>query len=80
MPDKQKKGKKAKGASVDKKLGVEFKGEMYYPAPQTLTESINPCAGKQDHTSCGPGCICLAGQCYYTLSMLKQMGVTVRGK
>lgn len=83
MPDDKNKGRKAANASVDKSLGVEINGEMYYPIPKPLTKGpseLNPCAGKTNNTSCGPGCICLNGQCYYTLSRLKQMGVTVRDK
>ena len=80
MSDDQNKGRKAADASVDRSLGVEINGEMYYPAPKPLTKELGPCAGKKDNTSCGPGCICRSGQCYYTLSKLKEMGVTVRDK
>lgn len=80
MSDDQNRGSKSADASVDRRLGVEINGEMFYPAPTPLTKALNPCAGKQNNTSCGPGCICLSGQCYYTLSKLKQMGVTVRDK
>jgi hypothetical protein len=63
----------AGGASVDASKGVEISGETYYPVARPL--DLNPCAGKNDGTSCGAGCVCRGGQCYYTLLRLQEMGI-----
>jgi hypothetical protein len=61
--------------SVDRNLGINIGGEMYYPL--AIASAINPCAGKADGTTCGAGCVCRSGQCYYTLFRLEQMGFTI---
>ena len=35
-------------------------GEIYYPMSRPA--ELNPCAGKNDGTSCGAGCVCKGGQ------------------
>jgi hypothetical protein len=84
MSDDQNNGKEAAGAAVDRNLGVDIGGEMYYPLPPSKSleapSELNPCAGKENGTSCGSGCVCRNGQCYYTLLRLQEMGVTVRDK
>ena len=61
------------GASVDVSKGVEIDGQTFFPLSHPL--ELNPCAGKDDGTSCGGGCVCRGGQCYYTLLRLKEMGI-----
>jgi hypothetical protein len=63
------------GGSVDLGKGVEIDGETFYPLSRPF--ELNPCAGKNDGTSCGPGCVCRGGQCYYTLRRLQEMGVKI---
>lgn len=65
-----------RGPAVDLNLGVEIDGERYYPHPSP-DAALNPCAGKENGTSCGPGCVCRNGQCYYTLDQLREMGVRI---
>ncbi|MBY5619687.1 hypothetical protein [Rhizobium leguminosarum] len=62
--------------SIDKNLGVTIRGEIYYPLARPGSE-INPCAGKSNNTPCGPGCICLGGQCHYTFLRLQEMGIKI---
>ena len=59
--------------SVDISKGIEINGEAYYPL--ALSMELNPCAGKNNGTSCGAGCVCRGGQCFYTLFRLQQMGI-----
>jgi hypothetical protein len=63
----------AGGPSVDISKGVEIDGQTFFPLMRPL--ELNPCAGKNDGTSCGAGCVCRGGQCYYTLLRLKEMGI-----
>jgi hypothetical protein len=74
------------GKTIDRALGVAINGEMYYPVTLADLESpgmgmspseLNPCAGKRNGASCGPGCVCLNGQCYYMLFKLHEMGLTL---
>ncbi|EJL51634.1 hypothetical protein PMI09_04424 [Rhizobium sp. CF122] len=60
--------------SIDKDLGINIKGITYFPL-KNVPSVINPCAGKTNGTSCGPGCICQGGQCYYTLFKIQEMGI-----
>lgn len=62
--------------SIDKDLAKTHKGKKYYPL-DTVLASINPCAGKKDNTSCGSGCVCLGGQCHYTLYQLTAKGFSI---
>ncbi|RVR13205.1 hypothetical protein [Sinorhizobium meliloti] len=64
----------ASAPRVDANQRVEINGVTYYPL---VGPRLNPCAGKRDNTPCGPGCICLGGQCYYTTFQLQQMGVEI---
>jgi hypothetical protein len=61
------------GASVDGSKGVEIEGQIHYPLSRPA--ELNPCAGKDDGTLCGAGCVCRGGQCYYTLLRLQEMGI-----
>lgn len=60
---------------VDVERGIQINGVTYYPL--TGGPKLNPCAGKKDNDSCGPGCVCRGGQCYYTTFQLQQMGVRI---
>ncbi|WP_031237882.1 hypothetical protein [Mesorhizobium sp. LNJC405B00] len=77
MGEDEKNGVDEAGLSLDKKLGVKINGRAYFPL-DTLVANLNPCAGKIDGTSCGTGCVCRAGQCYYTLFQLEQKGFSVK--
>jgi len=70
---------KPAGRTIDRKSGIEIDGEKYYPLDHGLCApgEMNPCAGKRNGASCGPGCICQNGQCYYMLFRLQQMGLTL---
>jgi len=61
--------------SVDFSKGVQIDGETYYPMSRPA--ELNPCAGKNDGTSCGAGCICKGGQCWYSLRRIHEMGIKV---
>lgn len=50
-------------------------GEIYYPMSRPA--ELNPCAGKNDGTSCGAGCVCKGGQCWYSLQRVQEMGIKV---
>jgi hypothetical protein len=90
MP-KSKMGSDGQKAKVDKRLGVKIGSKMYYPLPPppqgagteiahasiVAPRDINPCAAKPDGASCGPGCVCRGGQCYYTLFQLQKLGFTL---
>jgi len=65
-----------RGPSVDLGSGIEVDGQTFYPLTRHIDE-LNPCAGKDDGTSCGPGCVCRGGQCYYTLQRLREMGIPI---
>jgi hypothetical protein len=60
---------------VDIKKGIEIDGQTFFPLLRP--SELNPCAGKNDGTSCGPGCVCKGGQCYYTLLRLQELGIRV---
>ena len=60
--------------SVDFDKGIEIDGETLFPL---LQPTLNPCAGKSDGTPCGNGGVCRAGQCWYSMLRLKQLGVKV---
>jgi len=69
---------------VGRRLGVKIEGITYYPLPAPVHEPglvaqaiLNPCAGQLDGTSCGPGCICKAGQRWYTVGALRELGFTL---
>ena len=69
---------------VARRLGVKIEGITYYPLPAPVHEPglvaqaiLNPCAGQLDGTSCGPGCICKAGQRWYTVGALRELGFTL---
>lgn len=76
MSEDPDKSKAAAGGSVDKSRGVEIDGQTFYPLA-TATPALNPCAGKENGTSCGAGCVCRNGQCYYALFRLRQMGISI---
>lgn len=59
--------------SIDPSKGVVIDGETFFPLSRP--SGLNPCAGKDDGTSCGAGCVCRGGQCYYSLQRLREMGV-----
>jgi hypothetical protein len=61
------------GESVDASKGVEIDGQTHFPLSRPA--ELNPCAAKDDGTSCGAGCVCRGHQCYYTLRRLQEMGV-----
>ena len=63
-------------ATVDMSQGIELNGQSFYPLSRPPSV-INPCAGKNDNTTCGPGCVCRGGQCYYTLLRAREMGISV---
>ena len=73
--------RKSKDDSADRKADrnskVEKRGHSYYSLVQT--SELNPCAGKTNGTSCGPGCNCVNGQCFYTEFRLKKMGIVLDG-
>lgn len=70
---------------VDRSSGVQIGGTTYYPLPAVPPDGrvhqqgaiLNPCAGKPDDTYCGPGCICRAGQRWYTVERLLELGFTL---
>ncbi|MBP1861632.1 hypothetical protein [Rhizobium herbae] len=61
--------------NADVSRGIEINGVTYYPL--TAGPRLNPCAGKVDGSSCGGGCVCKSGQCYYTTFRLQQMGIKI---
>jgi hypothetical protein len=63
------------GESVDVSKGVVINGSHFYPLLRPV--GMNPCAGRNDGTPCGPGCVCRGGQCYYSLQRLRKMGFAV---
>lgn len=71
MPDKDFGNEKR----IDFNKSIELDGEAYFPLSQP--RELNPCAGKDDGTSCGAGCVCRGGQCYYSLRRLLEMGVEI---
>ena len=61
---------------ADRTAGVVVDGATYYSLQAPA--GTNPCAGQPNHVPCPsmpPGCICLNGQCYFTLERLQEMGV-----
>jgi hypothetical protein len=68
-------GESGGSSSVDVSKGIEIEGQTFYPLSRP--SELNPCAGKNDGTSCGSGCVCRGGQCYYSLRRLQEMGVKV---
>jgi hypothetical protein len=61
--------------SVDFSKGIEVDGQTFFPLLRPST--VNECAGKADGTPCGAGGQCRAGQCWYSLLRLKEMGIKV---
>jgi hypothetical protein len=79
MSDDQENAKNAAGLSVQKSRGIDLNGEMFYPISNAVSE-LNPCAGKENGVTCGAGCVCRNGQCYYTLFRLRQMRIRIQDK
>lgn len=70
--------KPGRGSFVDLGKSIQLDGEAYYLLVQP--DGQNRCAGKDDGTSCGPGCVCRGGQCYYTFHKLQELGVKLPDK
>ena len=86
-PTKRKAPAKEKATAkrtIARRLGVKIGSVTYYPLPEPAHEPgmvaqaiLNPCAGADNGTSCGPGCICKDGQRWYTVGALRQLGFTL---
>lgn len=61
-------------ALMDK--GVELNGVLYYPLNKPSVQ--NPCATANDGEDKGNGCICIGGQCTYSLKMLEKLRIPLR--
>ncbi|NKK60612.1 hypothetical protein GFM44_32790 [Rhizobium leguminosarum bv. viciae] len=72
--DKDQTGQGGAKQTADPSVFVNFNGTEYYPL-NSAGSGKNPCAGKDNGTSCGPGCICYGGQCHYTIERLQELGV-----
>jgi hypothetical protein len=57
---------------VDRRRTVQHRGKTLFLLKGG--SEINPCAGKEDGTSCGAGCVCRGGQMYYTVAQLAKRG------
>lgn len=66
-------GEPSSNKAFDFSKEMQIDGETYYQLSSPA--EVNPCAGKADGTSCGAGCICKGGQCWYSLRRIKEMGI-----
>jgi hypothetical protein len=81
------------GAVIDRGLAIKIRNRIYYPLPpppnaiardamhpaMVVAMELNPCARIADNEPCPniAGCVCRGGQCFYTLSQLRKMGLSI---